>query len=309
MCHKYMAPSFIRVPKKLIRLRNAQARAKRNAAAGLTKRQKKAVTRIVNSKAETKMVTFFEGPVGGTAPVQNSTGLFTDKALVAHNQFINNNATDILKVIPDVIQGPGDNQRDGRSINPVSGQLKIQVMVAAQQPNGQGWENGYNYDLTAVCYLLQSVTYKTYRALYANNDFGKMFDVADGTTTSFDGTYQCANLPIEKGYYRVLATKKVYLRSSGASPGGVGVGVNTVTNNNSAKLVHEWTWNYGKYLPKKLVYPEEIVNPADGLNEPLNSSIFWCIGYYNTDGTVQGVPSPAIRITEQYTSIMRFKDM
>ena len=70
-----------------------------------------------------------------------------------------------------------------------------------------------------MCYLLQSVTYKTYRSLYANNDFGKMFDVMDGTTTSFDSTYQCANLPIEKGYYRVLATKKVYLRSSGESTG------------------------------------------------------------------------------------------
>ena len=85
--------------------------------------------------------------------------------------------------------------------------------------NGGGWQNGINYDLTAVCYLLQSVTYKTYRSLYANNDFGKMFDVMDGTTTSFDSTYQCANLPIEKGYYRVLATKKVYLRSSGESTG------------------------------------------------------------------------------------------
>jgi len=255
------------------------------------------------------MVAFFEGPVGQASPLQNSTGLFTDKALVAHNQFINNNATDILKVIPDVIQGPGDNQRDGRQINPVFGQLKIQVMIAAQQPNLTGWQNDYFYDLTVVCYLLQSVTYKTYRSLYANNDFGKMFDVMDGTTTSFDGTYQTANLPVEKGYYRVLATKKVYLRSSGAA-GTVPPQViaTQITNNNSHKLMHEFTWNYGKHLPKKLTYPEEIETPANGLNEPLNSSIFWCLGYYNTDGTVQGTPTPAIRITEQYTSIMKFKD-
>jgi len=290
------------------RFRNAQARAARNAKAGLTKRQKKAVKSIVNSKAETKMVSFFEGPVANPSPLQNSTGTFSDKALVAHNQFINNNTTDILKVIPDVVQGMADNNRDGRQISPVSGKLKIRVLVTPLQPAGQGWQNGYNYDLTAVCYLLQSVTYKTYRALYANNDFGKMFDVMDGTTTSFDGTYQCGNLPVEKGYYRVLATKKVYLRSSGASPGGVGVSVNTVTNNNSHKIQHEWTWDYGKHLPKKLVYPEDNVAIADGLNEPLNSSIFWCLGYYQTDGTVQGDPSPAIRIAEEYTSIMKFKD-
>jgi len=265
--------------------------------------------RVVNSKAETKMVAFYEGPVGQPTPLQNSTGLFSDKALVAHNQFINNNATDILKVIPDVVQGSGDNNREGRYINPVSGQLKIRVMIAPQQPNLTGWQNDYYYDLTAVCYLLQSVTYKNYRSLYANNDFSKMMDVMDGTTTSFDGTYQCGNLPVEKGYYRVLATKKVYLRSSGAT-GTVPPQIiaTQITNNNSHKLVHEWTWNYGKHLPKKLVYPEETEATTLGLNEPLNSSIFWCIGYYNTDGTVQGTPTPAIRINEEYTSIMKFKD-
>lgn len=269
---------------------------------------RKVVANVLLSSSETKMVTFFEGPVANPSPLQNSTGTYADGALVAHNQFINNNTTDILKVIPDVVQGAGDNAREGRFIMPVSGQLKIRVLVAPLQPNGQGWQNGYNYDLTAVCYLLQSVTYKTYRSLYADNDFSKLLDVGDGTTTGFDGTYRAGNLPVEKGYYRVLATKKVYLRSSGASPGGVGVSVNTVTNNNSHKLVHEWTWDYGKHLPKKLVYPEETVAIADGLNEPLNSSIFWCLGYYNTDGTVSGDPSPAIRIAEEYTSIMKFKD-
>jgi len=273
-----------------------------------TKRIANIAKRVVNARAETKMVAFYEGPVGQPTPLQNSTGIYADQALVAHNQFINNNSTDILKVIPDVPQGSADNNRDGRYICPVSGQLKIQVNVAAQQPNGQGWENGYGYDLTVVCYLLQSITYKTYRSLYANNDFSKMMDKMDGTTTSFDGTYQCANLPVEKGYYRVLATKKVYLRSSGASPGGLGVSVSTVTNNNSHKLTHEWTWDYGKHLPKKLVYPEDSEATTTGLNEPLNSSIFWCLGYYNTDGTVSGGDSPAIRITEQYTSIMKFKD-
>jgi len=275
-----------------------------------TKKVAKIAKRVVNAKAETKMVAFFEGPVGQPTPLQNSTGLYADQAYVAHNQFINNNATDILKVIPDVVQGTGDNNRDGRFINPVSGQLKIRVTIAAVQPQLGGWQNGINYDLTAVCYLLQSVTYKTYRSLYANNDFSKMFDKMDGTTTSFDGSYQCANLPIEKGYYRVLATKKVYLRSSGAATQlNLGTtGVNLVSNNNSAKLMHEWTWNYGKHLPKKLVYPESTEATTTGLNEPLNSSIFWCIGYYRTSGAVDAEGNPTININEEYTSIMKYKD-
>jgi len=275
-----------------------------------SKKVAKIAKRVVNAKAETKMVAFYEGPVAQPTPLQNSTGLYADMAYVAHNQFINNNATDILKVIPDVVQGTGDNTREGRFINPVSGQLKIRVTIAAVQPQLGGWQNGINYDLTAVCYLLQSVTYKTYRSLYANNDFTKMFDKMDGTTTAFDGSYQCANLPIEKGYYRVLATKKVYLRSSGAATQlNLGTtGVNLVSNNNSHKLMHEWTWNYGKHLPKKLVYPESTEATTTGLNEPLNSSIFWCIGYYRTSGVVDSEGQPKIEINEEYTSIMKYKD-
>jgi len=273
--------------------------------------------RVVNSKAETKLVTFFNGPVTQPTPLQNSTGLFADKGLSGQNQFINVNATDILKVIPDVKQGdptqPGtaDNERDGRYINPVSGQLKIRVMIAPIAPpsGSTGWTQGMNYDLTVVCYLLQSVTYKTYRSLYASNDFSKMFWLGDGTTASFDGKYQMANLPVSKGYYRVLATKKVYLRSSGTtgvqSPANA---PNLITNNNSHKLQHEWTWNYGKHLPKKLVYPESSEATAAGKNEPLNSSIFWCMGYYNTDGTVLGGETPAINVSQEYTSLMKFKD-
>jgi len=273
--------------------------------------------RVVNSKAETKIVTFFSGPVGQPTPLQNSTGLYADMGLAGQNQFIQTNATDILKVIPDVEQGdptqPGtaDNERDGRFINPVSGQLKIRVMIAPIAPpdGGTGWTKSMNYDLTVVCFLLQSVTFKTYRTLYANNDFTKLMWQGDGNTTFFDGKFQCANLPISKGYYRVLASKKVYLRSSGTtgiqSPANA---LNLVTNNNSHKLQHEWTWNYGKHLPKKLVYPEATEATANGKNEPLNSAIFWCMGYYNTDGTVSGGESPAINVSQEYTSIMKFKD-
>jgi len=277
----------------------------------------KIAKRVVNSKAETKLVTFFSGPVAKPSPLQNSTGLYSDCGLAGQNQFIQTNATDILKVIPDVEQGdpldPGtaDNERDGRYINPVSGQLKIRVMIAPIAPpeGSTGWTKGMNYDLTVVCYLLQSVTYKTYRALYANNDFTKLMWKGNGTTSIFDGKYQCGNLPVSKGYYRVLATKKVYLRSSGNT--GVqapAVALNQITNNNSHRLQHEWTWNYGKHLPKKLVYPESTVTEANGLNEPLNSSIFWCMGYYNTDGTVSGGETPAINVSQEYTSIMKFKD-
>lgn len=267
---------------------------------------KKLINKVINSKAETKMVAFYNGAVAGSTPLCNSTGTYADAGLVAHNQFINNNVTDILKVIPDVSQGTGDNNREGRVIDPVSGLLRCRVTIAPVTTGSAGWTNFVNYDLTAVCYLLQSVTYKTYRSLYANNDFTKMLDVMDGTTTGFDGSWSAGNLPVEKGYYRVLGKKVIYLRSSGAqSPAGI---TTQISNNNSHKLLHDFTWNYGKHLPSKLTYPEETVTEANGLNEPLNSSIFWCVGYYNSDGTISGGDTPAININVEYTSIMKFKD-
>lgn len=267
-------------------------------------------SRVLNGKAETKMVAFFNGPtasVGPTNPVANSIGTYGQAGRVAHNAFINNNDTDILKVIPDVLPGggaPSDNTREGRYINPVSGQLRCRVSITPTTSQNQGWMNNIAYDLTVVAYLLQSVTYKTYRALYEDNDFTKMLDVMDGTTTSFDGTFQGGTLPVEKGYYKVLGKKMIYLRNAGVPVGQSGL-VTVVGNQNSHKLQHEWTWNYGKHLPKKLIYPEDSQTPAEGLNEPLNSSIFWCLGYYNTDGSTS---DNAINVSIDYTSIMKFKD-
>lgn len=274
-----------------------------------TVRTKKGVTnlvkKVINSKAETKMVAFFNGPIAATTPAANSTGLYSDANPVSQNQFIATNATDILKLIPDVAVGNADNNRTGRYINPVSAGVKCKVMISPISTGGAGYQNGNAYDMTFVAYLLQSVTYKTYRSLYANNDFTKLLDVMDGTTTKFDGTFSAANLPVERGYYRCLAVKRKQVRSSGAyNP--VAPVVNTITNNNSAPIVHEWTWNLKKHLPKKLIYPEDSVTPAIGGNEPLNSSLFWCVGYYNTDGTAPTVPR--IFIQQQYTSIMKFKD-
>jgi len=273
----------------------------------LSKRAKKAVRKIaknvVNAKAETKMVAFYGGPIASASPLRNSTGTFTDAAPTSQNQFISTNTTDILKLIPDVAPGTADNSRTGRYINPVSASVHCKVMISPISTGGAGWQNNNAYDIHMVAYLLQSVTYKTYTALYANNDFTKMLDVMDGTTTSFKGNFSSANLPVEKGYYRVLATKRKLLRSSGYFTGGSGVGI---SNNNSHPLVHEWKWNLTKHLPKKLIYPEDTVTVANGLNEPLNSSLFWCVGYYRTDGTVS--TTPQIYIQQEYTSVMKFKD-
>lgn len=284
-------------------VKHARAAQKKHSAKTLTKRQAKAVKAIVKGQAETKMVAFYGGPVAATSPPANSTGLITQAAPVGQNQYITSNSTDILKVIPDVAPGNADNERSGRYINPVSGTLRCKVMIAPVAAGGQGWKNGLAYDIVAVAYLLQSVSFKDYRNLYVENDFGKMLDSMDGNTTNFTGAYSTANLPVEKGYYKLLAKKRIPLRCSGLWTVGT---TTAVTNNNSHRLSAEWTWNYKKHLPKKLIYPEQQVTVAQGQNEPLNSSIFWCVAYYQTDGTVYSGALPIIN--QEYTSVMKYKD-
>jgi len=268
----------------------------------------KLVKKVIDSKAETKMVCFFNGSTQATAPLANSTGLYTDASPVSHNPVITSNPTDILKIIPDIDQGVGDNQRSGKSVTPVGATLRCKVMLSPTSTGGSGWQapSANAYDLTFVAYLLSSVTFKTYRTLYVDNDFGKMLSIGDGTTTFFDGSFSSANLPVEKGYYRVHKVVRKNLRSSGVfnSTGGA---VLNPTNNNSHPLCHEWTWNYKKYLPKKLTYPEDTVTAANGGNEPLNSSLFWAIGYYQTDGSDANLSGINVQI--EYTSILRYKDM
>lgn len=270
---------------------------------------KKSITKLVKgvikNQSETKMVVFFEGPVANPSPLRNSTGLFGDAAPVSQNQFITDNTTDILKLLPDVAQGTADNTREGREIQPTSCMVRCKVMISPTTTGAAGWANGFAYDVTMVAYMLQHVSYKTYSSLHNSNDFGQLLSLGQGSTINFNGSFSAANLPVEKGYYRLLAKRTHRLRSSGIPKGALPV-VSPPTNYNAHTQCYEWTWNLGKHLPKKLVYPEDNVSVANGANEPLNAAPFWCVGYYNTDGTVAS--TGVIDIQQEYTSILKFKD-
>jgi len=266
---------------------------------------KKAVTKLVKrvlaSTMETKEVAWFNGAQGG---------LYFQAGNVDHNQFINNNASDILRIIPPVVMGVSDTQRIGDTITPQSLQVHCKVIINPTANQGQGFVNGQSYNITAVAYCLQHVSYKTYASLAANNAFSQLLKINDlsGGTTAFNGSYSDANLPVDKGYYKLLAKKRIHLRCSGNTTTGQGGTAPTLqgTNNNAAPFQHEWVWNMGKHLPKKLVYAEPN-SVAPGLDDPLNAAPFWCVGFYQTDGTDLGT-NPQLYLTVQYTATMRYKD-
>jgi len=271
----------------------------------------KTVKSVLRRQAETKVVTFFSGTAAGTAPQQNSTGLYLQAGPVQQNQQITNNPTDILKVIPDVEPAgltatPKDNAREGRYISPTSLSIKCRVLLNPVAAQSLGYQQGVAQDVMMVAYLLQHVSFKSYRNLYFSNNYGQLLDTGEGNTIPFGGAFQDACLPVTSGYYRLLGKKTKVLRASGnyGAPFGTGQGI---TNNNSHPFEYQWTWNAGKHLPKKLVYPEDQVTVANGQNEPLNSAIFMAIAYYNLDGTV--ALTPVAKIQQQYVATMRFKDI
>lgn len=289
----------MRVSKNPIRVKGYGRRRGRRAPRSSGKKGlTKLIKRVVRGEAETKQAMWYSG----SSP---QDGKYATSIPVSQNQFIQANATDILPILPYVEKGTTEYTRIGEVINPVSCKLHCKVMISPVSTGSSGWINGWAYDLTAVAYMLQHVSYKTYTSLFANNNFSQLLTVGDGQTTFFAGNYQNSMLPVEKGYYKVLAKKKIYLRSSGAFggptiPGGT-------TNSNSDPLVREWVWDVGKHLPKKLLYPQDSVVPAPEDNHPLNAAPFWCVGYYNTQGN--NAATPVINIQQHYVTILRYKDM
>jgi len=252
------------------------------------------VKRVIKGAAETKMATWYNGSLG--------TGLLSQASLVGQNQFISVNATDILQIIPAIVQGTSDHQRIGQAIMPIS--CKVHCKVSLLQV--QGVNQGTAFDMVVVAYCLQHVSYKTYSSLKANNQFTQLLEVGDGTTINFEGSYEASCMPVSKGYYRLLGKKKVYLRSSGLfnNSGGTIYG-----NQNSHPPTVEWTWELKNHLPKKLQYPEDDQITPGIQDLPTNAAPFWCVGYYNTDGTAAFPAGAAVHIQQQYVTQLLYKDM
>ncbi|UYD39096.1 MAG: capsid protein [Wigfec virus K19_521] len=289
-----------------------QARAKAYAKK-LTKTQRKQVKQIVKGQAETKETYWYNGatapiPGGPLDGVANCNGELPNAIAVAQNQFIQSNTTDLLRVLPNVAQGDDDNQRIGQEISPVSCKLSCRVFIAPVAPNGQGFVSGYSYNFKAVAYLLQHTSLKTYKALYASNDFNQLLRTTETTTQSFKGDWYSSQMPVEQGYYKVLKKKTMILRTSGSMSTSPALTISLQgTNNNPTPFYHEWTWDVTKHLPKKLRFPESNAT-GPGSEDPLNTAPFWCVGYYNMDGTTFGT-TPQIFINQQYMTKFKFKDM
>lgn len=268
----------------------------------------RAINRVINRKAETKMVAWYNGQVP-------SNGTYAQANYVLQNPVITSNTTDILRLIPRVYQGLGDNQRVGELISPTS--LNVKGTVMLNIPNVSSATAGITSDIYVVIYVLQHVTLKSYAALTASNDFTQLLRTgevpAPGTnappaTVSFQGKVTDAQLPVDNSYYKLLKKKKYRLRYAGKNPASGGDLPNNtwLSVSNCVSYRAEFSMNLSKFLPAKLKYPDTVDvsgNPTG--TDPTNSSIFMCMGCYQGNGTIDNT----WQFDQQYTSHMTYKDM
>lgn len=258
------------------------------------------IKRVVKGAAETKEVIWYNGP-------SPSNGTFAQASYINQNATITNNTTDILRLIPYVAAGTGDNQRIGEKIKPVSLNVKGSVCLLTNSINNQPSNTaGFQQDFYVVIYILQHVSLKSYKDLAAQNDFTQLLKTGENSTVPYNGHVWESQMPVEDAYYKLLKKKKYRLRYGGMKQTTAGdpPGNQWIAMSNPHSWRAEFNISLSKHLPANFKYPEANA-PAGNQNDPTNSSIFMCMGAYQADGTVLN----STIFQQQYISSLKYKDL
>lgn len=254
------------------------------------------VKSVVNRNIQSKMQTYYSNAAGfaGDGTVANAT-------FAAQDQFITNNVTDILRLIPFVSEGTKDNQRIGESIKPFK--LEVQGTIQIDFTNKLLLE--LPCDLYAVVYVLEHAFIKQYTTLALQNDFNYLLSTGQNSNQRFNGDYISSTMPVSKQYYKLIKKKVIPLRYAGSQG-------TTTTSAYSVANAHQYRSNFSftlkdKHLPANLKYPENTGTTIAGQNDPNNCSLFMCVGYYLMNSQVSPITSNAY-IQQQYVTALHYKD-
>ena len=262
----------------------------------------KFIKNVAKGLSETKRTMFFGAPQNFNV----QTGLYADAGIEPHNQMITQNTTDIRRIIPYIVQGTSDNQRIGESVRPTSltlrGRIGINIYPTINEvPAVRG-----QTDVVAVLYILQHKQLKSYSSLSSLNDFTQLLETGENTTVAFGGQQWHAQMPVSNQYYQLIKKKKYTLRWAGENAATLAIPSNGHTSPaNAHNYTADFSFNLRKHLPAKLLYPEN--NSTTGLNDPTNSSMFFCVGYY-LNGVLVNTTDPTSFLMLQYTAELLYKD-
>ena len=255
----------------------------------------KVVKQDLKKAAETKMAVYYSSNAGFAGD-----GTYGNRSWSLQNQYISNTVTDLKRMLPFVVEGTADNQRIGDRIAPISLTLHGTVKVRLQETSS--W---IPQDLFAVIYVLEHVTFKSYTSLILGNDFNQLLKTGQNATLGFLGEVWHSQMPVADMYYRVMKKKIVRLRYAGAASVGTAPPAALVSIANSHDYLAKFSLGLShKHLPK-FKYPDSPT--ATGVNDPVNTAPFFCIGFYWADGSVYA-PAQSL-IEQQYVSVLRYKDV
>lgn len=290
-----------------LRKSGLKKRAPRAKKAVVSKPLRRAIKAIARSDAETKYTAWYQGVNDGTVTTR-STGFFSTSGWAVQNQAIALNETDILRLVPQVLEGTGDYNRIGTKIRPVSlivkGQLRCKLAnVLLYSPAA----------FTVDLYVLQHKRLKSYENLYSLNNFGELLDTGEGGTIGYQGISINSGMRVSPQNYTVLQRKRITLRYNGLQ--NTGAAAAQVSVDGSHTWYAEYSMNLTKHLPKVLQFPDDTTagapTPPRIANAPSNSSIFLCMGYpswYNNSINSSAATSNNVILEQTYVATMGFKD-
>jgi hypothetical protein len=259
-----------RYPKRGRRVRKAKrgGRGKR-----LTFAQR--VQKVISKNVETKMALY----------VSPDTNTLTYPFGSRFNQAVNGNA-DAIRLLPDFLNGPAENQRIGNEIRMQSLKLRGVMTVTIPQATAN------NTRLGVRLLILRNKRINDYIA--ATTDMGTNFTrLLEAPQSSLNGSLAAFNSPVNTDYFSCVYDKKFYFSQSLSS-----------TSTNSAEV-----WNSTKFVNINIPYSRRKVLFDEGfdVDTPISYPYFAVLSYTKLSGDSADADG-ATYVNFQFTTHAKYED-
>ena len=263
--------------------RRGRARKLKNPPVGKVLRAK--IQKVVKGDMQTKYVASFATNQAVPAGVLGPTFTAFSSGITSTNE--------IYAALPHTQQGTDDHQRIGDEIQPIKGQVKIDLAWNDQQ-------NQQSFDRTVHVFLLTAVAVKDMVDV-GSIPITELLDLGTGVNAGFNGTKDRSMAIVNNAGFRVLHHKQIRLSKVWGRPNGV-----TGTNiGGTDSIVGSIGPSYKRLvlnvrMPKKLKYDNH------GATYPTNYAPFFCIGWTSNDAV--GPADSSINLQVMSTVHMWYKD-